>query len=191
MHRPALLARLNEGLQQKTTLVMAPAGYGKTTLVGEWVQQLDRTSAWLSLDVRDNDVIRFWQYVYAAIDQAEPGFLIDKISSGMLFHYFTPGNVEPLLVKLLNALEELPRPLVLVLDDWHVIHDHRITESMSFFIDYLPSSLHLCFISRRPPEGFKARWLSRGWVNKLETESLRFNLQEANVFFHIHGWNRP
>ncbi|GAA0361832.1 LuxR C-terminal-related transcriptional regulator [Bacillus horti] len=187
IQRLSLIAHLNEGLKRKATFVIAPAGYGKTTLISNWTKQLDRSNGWLSLDSRDNDIARFWLYVCAAIHHAEPDFLEDTLSSDMVSSSLVSGHVEPFLVRLLNQLEEMSRHIVLVLDDWHVIDDQRIVDSMSFFIEYLPSNVHICFISRKSPEGLKARWLSRGWVNKLEADSLRFNLQEATAFFHKHN----
>lgn len=180
--RPRLHARLNAGLNHRATFVTAPAGYGKTTLVSDWARQLDRPVGWLSLDDKDNDLIRFWNYFMKAIEQAI-GSLSDSVrtSNAML----SPGQYEPFMVALLNELNGLKEPVILILDDWHVIHNTDIQASVSYFIEYLPSRVHLCFSSRSIHGFLKSRWISRDWIHEIHTQQLSFNLQETVNFFQI------
>lgn len=178
--RPRLLARLNAGLNRRATFVTAPAGYGKTTLVSDWARQLDLPVGWLSLDDKDNDLIRFWNYFMKAIEQAI-GRLPDSVraSNAML----SPGHYEPFMVALLNELNSLNEPIILILDDWHVIHNTDIQASVSYFLEYLPSHVHLCFSSRSIHGFLKSRWISRDWIQEIHTQQLCFNLQETVNFF--------
>lgn len=182
--RPELIAWLNEGLERKATMITAPAGYGKTTLASEWAGQLTRPVAWVSLDEKDNDLIRFWSYVGAGMEQALGGSFGSFRSAQATL---APGQSEPFLVEWLNELTDVEEPLLLVLDDWHVIDEESIVSSMSFFLEYLPPTVHLCFISRTAPEWLKAKWTSRGWTNEFDITYLRFNVQETVDFFHLHN----
>lgn len=181
--RPQLIEWLNEGLHRRATLITAPAGYGKTTLVNNWARQLPIPVSWVSLDEKDNDLVRFWNYAKAAMEQALGG---RSGSFHSLSSTLTPGQYEPFLVALLNKLNHLQQPLLLVLDDWHVIDDKSILSSMSFFLEYLPQAVHICFVSRTAPEWSKARWMSRGWINEFDMGYLRFNLRETVDFFRIY-----
>ncbi|MDF2815768.1 MAG: putative transcriptional regulator [Paenibacillus sp.] len=180
--RPHLLERMNQGLNHKASFITAPAGYGKTTLVSDWVRQLDTPVGWLTLDDKDNDLIRFWQYVTKAVEQAL-GKLSDPIQLAVAT--LSPSQYEPFLVALLNELDSLREPLVLALDDWHVIDDKNIIASVSYFMEYLPSPVHICFASRTAAEFLKARWLSREWIHEIHVEHMRFDLRETVDFFRI------
>jgi LuxR family maltose regulon positive regulatory protein len=180
--RPHLLERMNEGLNRKATFITAPAGYGKTTLVSDWARQLNVPVGWLSLDDKDNDLFRFWKYVTKAAEQAL-GRLSDSLHSAVAT--LSPGQYEPFLVALLNELNGLQEPLALVLDDWHVIDDKNIIAAVSYFLEYLPSPVHICFASRTAAEFSKARWISREWIHEVRIEHLRFDLRETVDFFRI------
>ncbi len=180
--RPRLIERLNEGLDCKATFITAPAGYGKTTLVSDWVRELNTPVGWLALDNKDNDLIRFWHYVTKAIEQAL-GSLSDSLHAAAAT--LTPGQYEPFIVALLNELNGLQEPLVLALDDWHVIHDTDIIASVSYFLEYLPPSVHICFSSRTTGGFLKARWISRNWVHEIHAKQLCFDLHETEDFFRI------
>lgn len=177
--RPRLLAQLHEGLKHKAAFVTAPAGYGKTTLLSDWTRHLEVPVGWLSLDSKDNDLIRFWNYVTKAIEQARGVTDSLHTTSAAL----SPGQYEPFIVALLNELNELNETLVLILDDWHVIHNADILESVSYFLEYLPSSVHLCFSSRSIHGFLKSRWISRNWIHEITTQQLCFDLQETLKLF--------
>lgn len=178
--RPRLIAQMNEGLHRKATFITAPAGYGKTTLVAAWARQLTVPVAWLSLDAKDNDAVRFWHYVSKAIEQALGGLTASSQSSATTL---SPRHFETFLAALINELNGLQRQLVLVFDDWHEIRDDHILSSVSFFLEYLPPLVHICFVSRT---GWaKARWSSRDWTNEFLIGQLRFDLRETIDFFRI------
>lgn len=180
--RPSLISEMNEGLQQKATFITAPAGYGKTTLTAAWARMLTVPVAWLSLDAKDNDVVRFWHYVSKAIEQALGGLSEASQSAAASL---SPGNCEIFLAALINELHGLKRQLVLVLDDWHEIIDPHIQSSISFFLEYLPPLVHICFVSRTSSKWAKARWSSRNWTNELLSPQLRFDLRETTDFFQL------
>ncbi|MFC5470864.1 LuxR C-terminal-related transcriptional regulator [Cohnella suwonensis] len=169
-------------MTRKATFITAPAGYGKTTLVGDWARQLNVPVGWLSLDDKDNDLIRFWKYVTKAVEQAL-GSLSDQLHSAVAT--ISPGQYEPFLVALLNELNGLQESFALVLDDWHVIDDKNIITAVSYFLEYLPSSVHICFASRTAAKFQKARWISREWIHEVRIEHLRFDLRETVDFFRI------
>ncbi|MFD0716544.1 LuxR C-terminal-related transcriptional regulator [Paenibacillus sp. GCM10027626] len=180
--RPRLIAQMNEGLQRKATFITAPAGYGKTTLVAAWARLLPVPVAWLSLDAKDNDAVRFWHYVSKGIEQALGGIFSSSESSA---DTLSPGHYETFLTALINELNGLERQLVLVFDDWHEILDNHILSSISFFLEYLPPRVHICFVSRTGPKWAKARWSSRDWTNEYHIDHLRFDLRETMDFFRI------
>src|SRR6266571_2197704 len=154
--RERLLTRLDTGWEGKLTLLCAPAGFGKTTLVSQWIAQRRKLQpqapvAWLSLDPGDNDPIRFWRYVMLACralqaesDQAALALLRTRSS-------FASSPLEPMLRTFLNALTSLPRRGMLVLEDYHVITEPEIHESLTFVLDHLPAMLHLVILSRVDP----------------------------------------
>jgi len=182
--RPHLIARLNEGMAGKATFLTAPAGYGKTTLVSEWARQTNVPIGWLSLDEKDNDLVRFWRYVTASIEQAI-GALPGSVHAAA--DALNPGQFEPFLVNLLNELNRLHNPLVLVWDDWHLIMEPEIVDSVSFFLEYLPPMVHLLFASRSSVRFAKARWRNRDWIQGIDADEMRFDLRETVDFFRIYA----
>src|SRR5579864_6029420 len=127
--RTRLLERLNEGLQRKLTLVSAPAGFGKTTLVSSWVEGIDRRVAWLSLDAGENDPILFLTYLVAALQTIAP-----HIGEGVLgvLQSPQPAPAEAILVALLNEITTLPDHFVLVLDDYHVVDSKAVDQALTY-----------------------------------------------------------
>ena len=142
--RPRLIERLNEGLDCKLTLISAPAGFGKTTLVSEWIASCGRPVAWLSLDEGDNDPTRFLTYLVAALQT-----IAAKIGEGVLAMLQSPQPppIESILTALLNEITTVPDNFVLVLDDYHVIDSNRLTKPSPF----CSSTCHRRFIWSSPP----------------------------------------
>src|SRR3712207_3234575 len=138
--RPRLTGRLDAGLHRRLTLVSAPAGSGKTTLVGEWVAGCGRRVAWLSLDDGDNDPARFLTYLVAALQTIAP-----QLGAGLVgaLQSPQPPPTEALLTALLNELAALPDDVVLVLDDYHAIDARPVDEALGFLLERLPPRLHL------------------------------------------------
>ena len=143
--RSRLLDRLNSGLQRKLTIVSAPAGFGKTSLLGEWAHTSKQNVAWVSLDEQDNALPRFWAYFIGALQRLHPGLGDAPLST------LQSGNLENNLTLLINELAALPQELVLVLDDYHTIENDAIHASLSFFIERMPPHLHLYLTSRIAP----------------------------------------
>ena len=179
--RPALIARLNEGLAGKLTLISAPAGFGKTTLMADWLQQLDRPFAWLSLDEGDNDPARLCSYVFAALQRIEPEMV--EAAQAML-EAPQPPPQDLLLTCLVNDISKIERPFVLVLDDYHLIQAPAIHEAITFLLDHMPPQMHLALTSRADPPLSLALLRGRGQLCELHAADLRFSPKEAAAFLN-------
>jgi LuxR family maltose regulon positive regulatory protein len=185
--RLRLVERLNEGLHQnqglgrKLTLVSAPAGFGKTTLVAEWAGAIGRPVGWLSLDKSDNNPIRFWCYVVAALQTVEPaigGVAMTALQSQESLRF------EQLVTSLINDIAEHSVPLVLVLDDYHAIEDDTIHRSLGFLLDHSPPQLHVVIITRADPPLSLPRRRGRAEVTEVRAADLSFTRDEAVVFLN-------
>ena len=169
--RPRLIERLNKGLHRKLTLISAPAGFGKTTLISDWLRQLDVPTAWLSLDESDNDLVRFLAYFITALQttevpqepaaQQEPVGLIGKGALSAL-QSPQPPPTEAVLTSLLNEITALPDRLILVLDDYHLIEAQPIHDALTFLLEHLPPQMHLVIATRDDPHLPLARLRARG-----------------------------
>lgn len=191
--RPHLLERLNDGLRQdpgsgrKLTLISAPAGFGKTTLVSEWVAGCERRAAWLSLDEGDNDPTRFLAYLVAALRT-----IVADIGEGVLSVLQSPQlpPLESILTPLLNEITTIPDGFVLVLDDYHVINTNSVGASTSvdhaltFLLDHLPPQMHVVIVTREDPNLPLARLRARGQLTELRVTDLRFTPSEAAEFLN-------
>jgi len=175
--RPRLLARLDEGLRpdHKLTLVSAPAGFGKTTLLSAWLRGIDAAVGWLSLDENDNDLVRFLRYLGAALAQAVPDLSAPPVEA-------TPAAKEAVLVPLLNQLSGLSAPVALVLDDYHLIANTDIDEALVFLIDHAPPTLHLVVATRADPSFPLPRWRARQKLIEIRADDLRFTRAETAEF---------
>src|SRR5262245_12380107 len=179
--RPRLVERLNRGLNCKLTLISAPAGFGKTTLLSEWILQSERGVGWVSLDEGDNEPIRFWSYFIAGLQRLKPGLAGDAL---LLLQSPQPPSLESSLTTLLNELVTFPDPFALVLDDYHVIENPTLQQSISFLLDHLPPHVHLIMIGRADPPLPLARLRGRGQLNEVRAADLRFTSQEAALFLN-------
>ena len=187
--RPRLIERLNEGLSsvRKLTLISASAGFGKTTLVSEWVAGCDQKVAWLSLDEGDNDSTRFLRYLVAASQTIAP-----NIGKGVLaiLQSPQPPSTESILTTLLNEITTIPNHFILVLDDYHVIDSQPVDEAIAFLLEHLPPRLHLVIASREDPHLPLARLRARGQLTELRAADLRFTPAEAADFLNqVMGLN--
>jgi LuxR family maltose regulon positive regulatory protein len=179
--RPRLVERLNEGLAagHRLTLVSAPAGFGKTTLVGEWIAGCGRPTAWLSLDEGDSDPSRFLTYLIAALQTVAPG-----IGEGVLTVLGSPQPPPPesTLTALLNDVTTIQSDVVLVLDDYHVLDARPVDDALAFLVEHLPPQLHLVIATREDPALPLARLRARGQMTELRAADLRFTPSEAAEF---------
>ena len=179
--RPRLIERLNARPECKLALVSAPAGFGKTTLVSEWLQQSGRPTAWLSLDRDDNDPTRFWQYVIAAlqtVDDSIGGTAQAALQSPQ------PPAFETLITALINDLAAVPQSLILVLDDYHVIESEVIHNNLNFLLDHLPAQLRLVITTRADPPLALPRRRGRSELVEVRMAHLRFTVEEAAEFLN-------
>src|SRR5579859_5645103 len=185
--RPRLLERLNEGLHRKLTLISAPAGFGKTTLVSEWVTFIERPTAWLSLDAGENDPISFLTYLVAALQT-----IAAHIGEGVLdvLQSPQPPSTESILTTLLNEITIIPDNFVLVLDDYHVIDAKPIDHALTFLLEHLPPHMHLVIATREDPPLPLARLRVGSHLTELRAVDLRFTPSEAAGFLNqVMGLN--
>lgn len=177
--RSHLIERLNEGLHRKLILVSAPVGFGKTTLLSEWVQGIKQPVAWLSLDQRDNDITRFLMYLVAAMQT-----ITTTIGEGVLNALLSPQPppLEALLTTLLNDLTTIKDPCVLVLDDYHMIDTEPVDQTLNHLITHLPAQMCLVIATREDPRLPLARLRARNQLTELRAIHLRFSPSEASAF---------
>lgn len=205
--RPRLMERIDRGLAQghKMTIVSAPAGFGKTTLLSDWIHQRERQSkpgqvAWVSLDERDNEWIRFWTYVLEAFSglSALSTYAVGRTALEMLASPQVPP-VEAVLTELINDVVEVgmvqpvPRQepattaldrLILVLDDYHVITSQQVSQGLCFLIDNMPPSMHVVLATRADPALPISRLRGRQLLTEITAADLRFGPEEAVVFLN-------
>ena len=187
--RPRLIERLNEGLAagNKLTLVSAPAGFGKTTLVGEWVAGCGQPAAWLSLDEGDKDPCRFLTYLIAALLRVAPGI---GEGTSTLLQSPEPPPLESTLTALLNEITTIPSDVAFVLDDYHVLDARPVDDALAFLVEHLPPQLHLVIATREDPALPLARLRARGQLTELRAADLRFTPSEAADFLNqVMGLN--
>jgi LuxR family maltose regulon positive regulatory protein len=183
--RPRLLTRLQGGLRGPLTLLSAPAGCGKTTLLCAWralPEGHDLPLAWVSLDADDSDPVRFWSYVITALDRLHPGVSQQVLPLLQSPHSPQPPPIQPVLTTLLNTLADWPADVALVLDDYHLITAPAIHDGLIFLLDHLPARLHLVLATRADPPLPLARLRARGQLTELRASDLRFTDEEAAAF---------
>ncbi|MCH8499067.1 MAG: LuxR C-terminal-related transcriptional regulator [Marinobacter sp.] len=180
VQRDRLQALLARRPGKRLNLVVAPAGYGKTTLVNQWCETLSHPLAWLSLDENDNEPRRFWQYLAGALQHA--GITTDEAVAQQL-NQLPQHGLEPAITLLINSLASRGKqPVTLVLDDFHAIADSTIHRQLAYFIDYLPPQIMLTLTSRIEPDLPLAKWRVRNQVDELHPRLLQFSEQECLSF---------
>jgi len=177
--RSRLFERLDAGLYGKLTLISAPAGFGKTTLLSAWLARCERQAAWLSLDAGDNDPARFLTYLVAAVQTIAPPLgkgVVGALQSPQ------PPSTEALLTALLNDLTTISAPFVLILDDYHVLDAQPVDQALTYLVEHLPPQMHLVIATREDPPLPLARYRARGDLTELRAADLRFTPSEAAEF---------
>lgn len=176
-----MLERLNEGWNRKLTLVSAPAGYGKSTLLIEGISQSEMPFCWLSLDEQDNDLNRFLSYLLASLDSIH--FEFDKqILNAYQSH--PSNNYTRLLIPLINQISDSEGHFSLVLDDYHLIENQQIHEAVIFLLENIPKNMHLVIASRSDPPIRLAHWRARGELSEIRVADLRITIEEAINFLN-------
>jgi LuxR family maltose regulon positive regulatory protein len=178
--RPRLADRLARGLTARLTLVSAPAGFGKTTVLAQWLAQIGQAPggpavAWVSLDEHDDEVGRFWSYVVAALAGVSDRVRADELP---LLHGQSAAS-EAAMASLLNTLGELPGDVVLVLDDYHAVTSQQIHDAVTYLLDHMPAQVHLVLSSRSDPPLPLSRLRARGDLVEVRSADLRFTRDEA------------
>ncbi len=184
--RPVLL-ELCTGARRKLTLIRAPAGWGKSTLLADWHASDDETRpfAWLALDRDDNDPVRFWTYLIEALRTQHPA-----TGAGSLAPLLAPrvDIITDVLPVLSAELATLPHPIILVLDDYHLVTNPEIDESLAFLVEHLPQTLELVLASRSEPPLPLARLRARGDLGEIDAQQLSFTNEEADLLLNdLHG----
>jgi len=177
--RPRLSERLDRGAESKLTLISAPPGFGKTTLLAGWLAATpagERSTTWLSLDHGDNQASSFWPYLIAALRTVAPGVGASALA---ILQEPQPPPIQTVLATLINELSAVPNDIVLVLDDYHLIDAHDIQDGMAFLLDHLPPRLHLVITTRADPALPLARLRARGELVEIRAADLRFTADEA------------
>lgn len=179
--RPRLFNALDNTLQpfQRMTLISAPTGYGKTSLVSAWIQARKLPAAWLTLEEQDNDPARFTSYLLAALEKANPEFKAPELLTGP----YTGAELESsTLIPLLNLIAGAERTVLIVLDDYHCIKNQSVHHIVGYLLENMPFSAHLFLLTRADPPLPIARLRGRGQLNELRMEDLRFNPEETRSF---------
>ena len=177
--RRRLTQRLTDGLDRKLTLIAAPAGFGKTSLLSEWIPQSPRCVTWLSLDDADNDPTRFWTYVIASIGKIHPD--LGQGALALLESSQTPP-ITSVITALINDVSAFPDAFSIVLDDYHLIDNQPTHQAMIYLIDHLPANLHVTLSTRADPPFPLARLRARNHMTEVRARSLRFTTEEAAAF---------
>ena len=179
--RPRLMRRMEAGADARLTLMSAPAGFGKTTVLAEWLHEggaADRSVAWLSLDATDNEPTSFWTYVATALERAVPG-----VGTGALTALAaSPAHTESVLTALLNDLAAVPGEVWLVLEDYHLVDNHEIDAGVAFLLEHLPVQAHVVISTRADPDLPLARWRVQGELVEIRATDLRFTSAEATAY---------
>jgi LuxR family transcriptional regulator, maltose regulon positive regulatory protein len=179
VQRTQIYAQMDAGLQRPLMIIKAAAGFGKTTLVSEWIRQSNTPAAWVSLEQTDNDALLFWSYILTALHQLQPAL------AELLATWETSAHnlqIETMLTQLINISMDLTQDIVLVLDDYHTITSPSIHQGLAFLLEHLPPQLHLIIITRYDPPLPLARVRVQGRLTELRTDELRFTEDEALFF---------
>jgi LuxR family maltose regulon positive regulatory protein len=174
--RSHLVERLEEATTREFVLVSTPAGFGKTTLLASWARSSERPVAWLSLDGDDNDPVRFWRYIAAAVERVHQGMGERALS---LLDAPAQPTLKAVVTVLVNELAAGPGELVLILDDYHLIESHAVHDSLAFLLEHMSPGMHVVISSRSDPPIPLARFRARGQLAELRAADLRFTLEET------------
>jgi LuxR family maltose regulon positive regulatory protein len=182
VHRSRLVERLQKAVHSPLTLIAAPAGFGKTTLLSTWLEHASLPSAWISLEQDDDELFRFWSYVFAALARIHPSLESSALPLLEASTLSPPPQIEAVLSVWINEITNLPHEMALVLDDYHLITAPAIHQSVTYLLEHLPSQMHLIMATRADPPLPIARLRARGQVIEFRADDLRFTSQEVTAF---------
>lgn len=176
------LYELFQGNQSKRiTIIQAPAGYGKTTLLSQWFNQTNDKVTWISLNTSDNDPIRFWKYVIHTTSNVTDSNMYNTLAS--LFHSQDPSTLEFLIDSFIHEISLIEHPISIVLDDYHLIDNSVIHQTLTQLIEYLPDNLHVYVTSRENLPLPIAKWRVKSWLNEIGMDQLCFTFEEIRQFY--------
>jgi LuxR family maltose regulon positive regulatory protein len=183
--RERLLKRLSPRHARKLILVSAPAGYGKTTLVSQWLHNFSEQSCWLSLDQYDDEPQRFWEYFIGSISTVLPEF------GSEAKRFLNPESLHceaaiTALINELNSRDDIENSLSIVLDDFHVVADALLLQQFSYLVDFLPAKVNIIITTRFEPQLPIARWSVKNWVDKIYAADLVFSVDESTDFLNSY-----
>ncbi|MBE9511812.1 MAG: helix-turn-helix transcriptional regulator, partial [Bacteroidetes bacterium] len=181
VHRPGLFEKLDEGLKRKLTLISAPAGFGKTTVLSDWINQNKIPAAWYSIDIRDNDPVEFLSYIIAGIQTIEKDF--GQSSLKLLKAPHRP-NIESIVGLLINDILNIKKEFVLVLDDFHLINSKEIFDIVTFLLKHVSKQIHIVIAARSDPPLPIARLRSQNQLVELRSSDLCFSANDISIFFN-------
>ncbi|MBU8711160.1 hypothetical protein KM924_01465 [Brevibacillus parabrevis] len=182
VQRPSLRRLLDQGLGAKLTLVTAPAGFGKSTLITEWIREQSYAYGWISLDGRDNDLVRFMEYLIAALRPIRPGLCDSVLQYIQETRNF---SVETAMTLLMNEVQALNQEIIIILDDYHVICETSIHHGLTFLLTYLPRNMHMVIASRSEPQLPLSAMLARRQLVRISANDLRFTADEIRELFEL------
>src|SRR5712692_3663632 len=186
--RPRLTNQLQLGIQRPLTLIAAPAGFGKTTLLSTWLEHASLPAAWISLEHDDDDLTRFWSSVFTALSRVHPGSGASALALLQASTLSPLPPIETVLTVWINGLTALQNEVVLVFDDYHLITTQPIHHSVTYLVDHLPHQLHLVIATRADPPLPLARLRTRGHLTEIRAADLRFTAEETAAFLtRAHG----
>ena len=181
VRRSRLIEQLNSGLHRRLTLISAPAGFGKTTLVSEWAADCGRPTAWLSIDEGDGDITRFLTYLISALQTIKSEIGIEALQG---IRASQSPLLESILISLINEISAIPTECILILDDYHLIDTSAIDNALMFFLEHLPPQLHVVITTREDPNLSLARFRVRDQLTEIRVADLRFTPAEAAEFLN-------
>jgi len=181
VHRSHLFEKMDNGLKRKLTLISAPAGFGKTTVISDWISQNKIPSVWYSIDKRDNDPVEFLTYIIAGIQTIEKDF--GQSSLKLLKAPHRP-NTESIAGLLINDILSIEKDFILVLDDFHLINTKEVFELMKFLLENIPGQMHMVISTRSDPPLSIARLRSQNQLIELRSSDLSFSANDISIFFN-------
>ncbi len=182
LNRPRLIHHLNNSIEKKLTIISAPAGFGKTTCLVQWIKTLMQPVGWISLDSSDNDPSVFWAYFIAAFQKLKPE--VDQSAFRMLQTTNIEQSVNLIVTTLINDIVESNTKFIIILDDYHLIKNSTIHRSIKFFIKNAPEKFHLVISSRTSPPIAMSKMRIKGYLSEFYSDDLRFSSKEINCFFN-------
>lgn len=182
VRRARLIGALEDDIpRHKLTLLSAPAGYGKTTLLADWARTSSIPVAWLAIGEEDNDIERFFRYLLTAWEGVQPG--VHDSALGVLLGAMEPER-DAMLTAFVNLASDLPGQMVFILDDYHLIDNAAIHEALTFLLDHLPPTTHIVLAGRGEPPLPLARYRARQELLELDAEALQFQIDEIEAFLN-------